>query len=156
MGDKKVIHAVRGRGPFIHSSSRFRSSDKSVDHSSSSSLSSDKSVESVNISDFACGGELYRYKYHADLGYFLAKIRGGACTLEPRGRIKDVVSRAKSLLNDNPSGEAGAYDLIRNNCEDFAIYCRTGLAVRSNLGRSGQIAGLIASSGFGFLLCVDT
>jgi hypothetical protein len=39
------------------------------------------------------------------------------------------------------------YSLFKNNCEDFAIYCKTGLLVETafSVGRSGQLASLTAA-----------
>ncbi|PWA68784.1 endopeptidase, NLPC/P60 domain, LRAT-like domain protein (chloroplast) [Artemisia annua] len=35
----------------------------------------------------------------------------------------------------------GSYDLVKNNCEDFALYCKTGLMICGNptTGSSGQV-----------------
>ncbi|GKC81023.1 LRAT-like domain-containing protein, partial [Tanacetum coccineum] len=35
----------------------------------------------------------------------------------------------------------GSYDVVKNNCEDFALYCTTGLAIRGTVttGSSGQV-----------------
>ena len=169
-GDGRVIHAVRGpgRGSFMDSSSPF--------------YSSNNHVESISINNFVSGGELYLYQYGVNLGYFIAKIRGGACTLASSDTTKFVLDRAKFLLrykhekvNEHKvkrkegfgayhlfsykrrKGKkikviVGSYDLFRNNCEDFAIYCKTSLAVRGfvPVGRSGQIACLFAAAGFLF------
>ncbi|VAI29936.1 unnamed protein product [Triticum turgidum subsp. durum] len=54
-----------------------------------------------------------------------------------------VVHRAKHLLNNG----FGMYSLFKNNCEDFAIYCKTELLVETaySVGRSGQLASLTAA-----------
>ncbi|KAJ6723120.1 hypothetical protein OIU74_007668 [Salix koriyanagi] len=40
----------------------------------------------------------------------------------------------------------GNYDIFQNNCEDFAMYCKTGLLImdRLGVGRSGQASSVIA------------
>ena len=54
-----------------------------------------------------------------------------------------VVCRARHLLNNG----FGMYNLFKNNCEDFAIYCKTELLVETaySVGRSGQLASLTAA-----------
>ncbi|KAF3434427.1 hypothetical protein FNV43_RR25530 [Rhamnella rubrinervis] len=103
-GNGEVIHDVRGRGPYVYSSSPSSSSDN------------------------------------------------GACTLASSEPTSFVLHRANFLLKRGKQSRVilGAYDLFRNNCEDFAIYCKTGLAVRGSIpvGRSGQIACLLAAVGF--------
>ncbi|KAF6153672.1 hypothetical protein GIB67_000905 [Kingdonia uniflora] len=41
----------------------------------------------------------------------------------------------------------GNYDVFQNNCEDFALYCKTGLLVldKSGVGRSGQASSVIGA-----------
>jgi hypothetical protein len=41
----------------------------------------------------------------------------------------------------------GCYHIFHNNCEDFAIYCKTGLFVvdRNMIGDSGQAASLLGA-----------
>ncbi|KAI9073138.1 hypothetical protein K1719_044915 [Acacia pycnantha] len=69
--------------------------------------------------------------------------RGGTCTLAPSDPPKDVVPRARYLLQNG----FGVYNALENNCEDFAIYCKTGLLVIPNIsvGRSGQAASYVAA-----------
>lgn len=50
-----------------------------------------------------------------------------------------MVQRANYLFKSG----FGNYNLVRNNCEDFAIYCKTGLLIPDGPGRSGQIAFLV-------------
>ncbi|CAN7067971.1 unnamed protein product [Brassica rapa subsp. trilocularis] len=70
---------------------------------------------------------------------FLLNPRGGTCTLAPSNPPEDVLFRANfHLLID---GWFGDYDVTDNNCEDFAIYCKTGLLVcnKARFGTSGQV-----------------
>jgi hypothetical protein len=52
-----------------------------------------------------------------------------------------VVQRAKHLLTNG----FGCYCIFKNNCEDFAIYCKTGLLVvdQRTMGQSGQAVSII-------------
>ncbi|CAD6272016.1 unnamed protein product [Miscanthus lutarioriparius] len=52
-----------------------------------------------------------------------------------------VIRRAKYLLNNG----FRCYNLFKSNCEDFAIYCKTGLLVaeRGVVGQSGQAISII-------------
>ncbi|KAK8342565.1 hypothetical protein V6Z11_A08G250400 [Gossypium hirsutum] len=68
---------------------------------------------------FLNGHSLYHYEY--DVSY-----------------LKLVVETAYRLLEDK---SFGSYNFFLNNCEDFAVYCKTGMAM------SNQTAGL-----FGFNL----
>ncbi|KAH7863615.1 hypothetical protein Vadar_019906 [Vaccinium darrowii] len=56
------------------------------------------------------------------------------CSRQP---ASDVVQRANYLFENG----FGKYDLLRDNCEDFATYCRTGILIVGP-GRSGQIGSL--------------
>ncbi|CAF2345108.1 unnamed protein product [Brassica rapa] len=73
--------------------------------------------------------------------------KGGTCTLAPSDPPEDVLFRANfHLLLD---GWFDDYDVADNNCEDFAIYCKTGLLGRYNkaiLGTSGQVNSAASAS----------
>ncbi|GAB2295627.1 hypothetical protein Dimus_029782 [Dionaea muscipula] len=72
---------------------------------------------------------LYRYGVPA-VDHMI--LRGGTCSTAKREPDPSVVvHRAKYLLKNG----FGRYNLIINNCEDFAVYCSTGLVVLS-----GQVA----------------
>lgn len=90
---------------------------------------------------FLSGGVLYRFEYAVTPALFLAKARGGTCTLAVSDPDDAVVHRAKYLLENG----FGCYNLFKNNCEDFAIYCKTGLLVveQGTLGQSGQAVSII-------------
>jgi len=89
---------------------------------------------------FLAGGCLYRFEYGVNPAVFLAKARGGTCTLAESDPPETVIHRATYLLQNG----FGNYDIFENNCEDFAMFCKTGLLVeKSGLGRSGQAASFI-------------
>ncbi|XP_072976379.1 protein LEAD-SENSITIVE 1-like [Typha angustifolia] len=92
---------------------------------------------------FLAGCSLYRFNYSVSSAFFLAKARGGTCTLAASDPADIVLHRANYLLNNG----FGMYCLFKNNCEDFAIYCKTGLLVESafGLGRSGQMTSVAAA-----------
>lgn len=50
---------------------------------------------------------------------------------------EDVIKTAK-WLKDNPA-EWGSFDLINNNCEHFATYCKIGKAVSTQVGEKIKI-----------------
>ncbi|KAK3200248.1 hypothetical protein Dsin_023663 [Dipteronia sinensis] len=101
------------------------------------------------IDCFLSGGKLNLFEYGVSRAYFLADVRGGTCTLATSDPPRDVLHRANILLEKG----FGDYDVFKNNREDFAIYCRTGLLVISSstrVGQSGQVAALGATSSWIF------
>lgn len=98
-------------------------------------------VVSTCLDCFLAGGVLYRFEYAVKPALFLAKARGGTCTLAVSDPDDIVVHRANYLLNNG----FGCYNVFKNNCEDFAIYCKTGLlvVVQSTMGQSGQAVSII-------------
>ncbi|KAL7096479.1 hypothetical protein ACP275_10G082100 [Erythranthe tilingii] len=98
-------------------------------------------VVSSCLNCFLAGGILYRFEYAVSPALFLAKARGGTCTLAVSDSNDLVVHRAKYLLENG----FGCYNVFKNNCEDFAIYCKTGLLVldQSTMGQSGQAVSII-------------
>ncbi|XP_057973786.1 protein LEAD-SENSITIVE 1 [Malania oleifera] len=90
---------------------------------------------------FLAGGVLYRFEYDVNPVHFIAKARGGTCTLAVSDPSEEVVHRANYLLHNG----FGCYNVFKNNCEDFAIYCKTGLLVldQGTIGQSGQAVSII-------------
>lgn len=70
---------------------------------------------------FLAEKELYRFEYGVSVGHFLIK-NVGTCTIALCSSPDESISRATNLLNNKSFGK---YDLLENNCEDFAIYCKT-------------------------------
>ncbi|KAF6156243.1 hypothetical protein GIB67_030246 [Kingdonia uniflora] len=79
------------------------------------------------------------FQYGASKAYFLAQP-GGTCTIAPSNPTCDVLHRVYHLYHNN---SFGGYNLFKNNCEDFAIYCKTGMLVK-NKSTSGQVISRIA------------
>ncbi|KAF3442746.1 hypothetical protein FNV43_RR16663 [Rhamnella rubrinervis] len=97
-------------------------------------------VVSSCLKCFLAGGVLYRFEYAVSPSLFLAKARGGTCTLAAADPDDVVVHRAKYLFENG----FGCYNVFKNNCEDFAIYCKTGLLVLDQgIGHSGQTVSII-------------
>ncbi|CAL0308958.1 unnamed protein product [Lupinus luteus] len=98
------------------------------------------------LSCFLSGCQLCRFEYGVSIPYFLAKVRGGTCTRASSDSAADVLHRAYILLENG----FGRYDIVNNNCEDFAIYCKTGLQVdlsrQPRKGLSGQAMDIGARS----------
>ncbi|XP_060672372.1 protein LEAD-SENSITIVE 1-like isoform X1 [Ziziphus jujuba] len=145
VGKGKVIHLIRGAGHILGSSSRSHPSDNPG--RTSGDQSTHDHVISSSVDKFLSGGDLYLCEYSVSLPFFLIKTRGGTCTLAPSDPREDVLHRATYLLKKG----FGVYNLSENNCEYFAIYCKTGLlvddnnCVRRSIGRSGQAASLLAA-----------
>uniref|UniRef100_A0A1J3H3Y7 LRAT domain-containing protein n=1 Tax=Noccaea caerulescens TaxID=107243 RepID=A0A1J3H3Y7_NOCCA len=154
LGDGKVIHFTRGDGLeigtgtfldniIVSSVPNHGGDNPCPDCGDQSNLDG---VISSCLDCFLSGGNLYLFEYNVSKAIFLAKHRGGTCTIAPSDPSEQVISRAKFLLARNGFGH---YDLLENNCEDFAIYCKTGLLVLSitKLGSSGQVNSICAAGG---------
>ncbi|KAK2982137.1 hypothetical protein RJ640_026552 [Escallonia rubra] len=152
VGDGKVIHFTRGAGQeigtgtvldrFIFSSSPSHSSENPCPRCGDQSR--EDGVISSCLDCFLSGGELYLFQYGVSSLFFLAKARGGTCTLAVSDPPEDVLHRAEFLLQNG----FGGYQIFKNNCEDFAIYCKTGLLVFTSVsvGRSGQATSFLAAA----------
>uniref|UniRef100_A0A5B7BXB0 LRAT domain-containing protein n=1 Tax=Davidia involucrata TaxID=16924 RepID=A0A5B7BXB0_DAVIN len=92
---------------------------------------------------FLGNGSLYRFEYGVTPSVFLAKLRGGTCTTAVADPPESAIHRAMYLLQNG----FGNYDVFKNNCEDFAMYCKTGLLIcdQTALGGSGQAACVIGA-----------
>ncbi|KAE8679560.1 putative Aluminum activated malate transporter family protein [Hibiscus syriacus] len=75
--------------------------------------------------------------------HFRPELRGGTCTTAAANPPGTVLHRAMYLLQNG----FGNYDMFQNNCEDFALYCKTGLLILDNpgIGRSGQASSMIGA-----------
>ncbi|KAJ6819524.1 uncharacterized protein M6B38_399995 [Iris pallida] len=150
VGENKVVHFTRGRGEevgtgtvldlLLLSSGPNRSQTPCP--TCSVQLSDSSGVVSSCLDCFLAGGVLYRFEYAVNTALFLAKARGGTCTLAVSDEADAVVKRASYLLSN---GGFRCYNVFKNNCEDFAIYCKTGLLVAEQgvVGQSGQAISII-------------
>ncbi|PWA28099.1 LRAT-like domain-containing protein [Artemisia annua] len=82
-------------------------------------------------------GSLYRFQYGVGKLSYVSKIRGGTCTTAKSDPPEEVIKRAVYLLHHG----FGSYDFRKNNCENFDLYCTTGLVIRGKFttGSSGQV-----------------
>ncbi|KAB2596671.1 hypothetical protein D8674_032121 [Pyrus ussuriensis x Pyrus communis] len=72
---------------------------------------------------FLHGHQLYRFGYGVSYAHFLLKFPG-TCTTGRSNSADEVIARATELLNKEDG--FGDYKLFSNNCESFAIFCKTG------------------------------
>lgn len=152
VGNENVIHFTRGAGQeigtgtvldkFLFSSSPSNPSDTPCPRCGDQSK--DGGVISSCLECFLSEGELYQFQYGVTPAVFLAKARGGTCTLARSDPPEDAIHRAEYLLQNG----FGVYNIFKNNCEDFAIYCKTGLLIFTtvSVGRSGQATSFIAAA----------
>nr|ABR18147.1 unknown [Picea sitchensis] len=84
---------------------------------------------------FLDGRNVYLFQYNVARFVFMAHARGGTCTLEKSDPTNTVLRRAEYLLEKG----FGDYSILSNNCEGFAIYCKTGF-----IGNSGQATGVMS------------
>ncbi|GMH08729.1 hypothetical protein Nepgr_010569 [Nepenthes gracilis] len=151
VGENRVIHFTRGADQEVGTGTmldRIMCSSSSSTHSQAPCQEcGDQSRLSGVISScldcFLCGGELYCFEYGVSPAFFLAKARGGTCTLASSDPPENVLHRASYLLENG----FGVYSIFKNNCEDFAIYCKTELLVLTSVsvGRSGQATAFVAA-----------
>jgi len=147
VGDDKVIHFTR-RGQEVGTGTALDlllvSSGPARPRESCPTCTApqeEHGVVSSCLNCFLAGGVLYRFEYAVSPALFLAKARGGTCTLAVSDEDDVVVHRAKHLLENG----FGCYNVFKNNCEDFAIYCKTELLVaeQGRIGQSGQAISII-------------
>jgi hypothetical protein len=140
VGENKVVHFTPDRDSnsniWVCSDSSFYNS--SLICSSYPKCGSGKPKRGVVRSCLDCflrNGSLYRFKYGVSRSVFFAHVRGGTCSLAKSDPPEEVIRRALYLLKSG----FGNYHVFQNNCEDFALYCKTGLrVVNTDTGTSGQ------------------
>ncbi|KAH7442052.1 hypothetical protein KP509_03G068300 [Ceratopteris richardii] len=145
VGDGSVIHFTRGQGretgtgtcldKIITSSSSLSKASASCTRGCDGDLGGNGVVQTC-LECFLHGYPLYRFEYNENVFTFLAKTRGGMCSLAISDPSDIVLHRSQYLLANG----FGDYHIFHNNCEDFAVYCKTGLLVldSKHVGRSGQ------------------
>ncbi|XP_059285402.1 protein LEAD-SENSITIVE 1-like [Lycium ferocissimum] len=157
VGDSKVVHYTQQNsvsGEPILSSAPFKcSSASSANVGLGTEVSTTCSIpecvfqqkrSGVVLSCLNCflgGGQLYRFEYGVNTSFLLTRIRGGTCTTAQSDPPEDVIHRALYLLQEG----FGSYHAFMNNCEDFALYCKTGRVDQEAIGSSGQIASVVGA-----------
>lgn len=147
VGDNKVIHFTRrgqevGTGTILDLVLLSSGPNRGHVPCTTCTLTEEgHGVVSSCLDCFLAGGVLYRFEYAVNPVLFLAKARGGTCTLAVTDPDDIVVHRANYLLDKG----FRCYNVFKSNCEDFAIYCKTGLLVldHSAMGQSGQAVSII-------------
>ncbi|KAF9607437.1 hypothetical protein IFM89_035575 [Coptis chinensis] len=146
----KVIHFTRGAGLEVGTGTVLDrvifSSSPSPQDTPCPRCGDQSRLDGVICSCLDCflsGGDLYLFEYGVSPAFFLAKARGGTCTLASSDPPDEVLHRASYLLRNG----FGVYGIFKNNCEDFAIYCKTGLLIVTSIsvGRSGQACSFLAA-----------
>ena len=74
---------------------------------------------------FSKGRSIHLYEYNVSRPHFLLKFSGTSTTVSCNFSRVEVVQRAHEKLKSNGFGD---YDLRMNNCECFAVWCKTGEA----------------------------
>ncbi|KAL7591924.1 hypothetical protein Lser_V15G31466 [Lactuca serriola] len=148
VGGNKVVHFTHFSTPERESSSS--TSDEMSEIGSSCETYPDcgfrQPKSGVVLSCLDCflrNGALYSFEYGVTPSMFLAKVRGGTCTTATSDGPETVIHRAMYLLQNG----FGNYDVFQNNCEDFALYCKTGILTvdKLGIGRSGQASSLVGA-----------
>ncbi|XP_007030520.2 PREDICTED: HRAS-like suppressor 3 isoform X1 [Theobroma cacao] len=163
VGNDMVIHL---QAPFKGSGSSFMGSASSFMGSGSSSkeIESAPPCQKCGYKPQYCQGGIIKtcldcfldgrssfefYEYGVPTSYFNNKPRG-TCSVSPSKPDHEVVERATDLLERKGFGE---YNLIVNNCEHFAVYCKTGLASSQQVQAAGDAITQIAEPLGKGLLC---
>nr|XP_043628995.1 protein LEAD-SENSITIVE 1-like [Erigeron canadensis] len=140
VGGNKVVHFTTGEK--VGLGSAFSSSDESVYGSclSSPDCGFKKPGSGVVLSCLNCfigSGSLYLYRYGMKTYVHFSRLRGGTCTVAESDPPEQVIYRAMYLLQNG----FGSYNLVLNNCETFALYCKTSLVGRDQpvTVSSGQV-----------------
>ncbi|XP_059634407.1 protein LEAD-SENSITIVE 1 [Cornus florida] len=150
VGGSKVVHFTPRRDVHSSSDTTLNSYDEMSILPSSCPIFPDCGFRQPNsgvvltcLDCFLRNGSLYCFEYGVSPSVFLAKVRGGTCTTAASDPLETVVHRAMYLLQNG----FGNYDVFQNNCEDFALYCKTGLLTvdRLGVGRSGQASSVIGA-----------
>ncbi|KAM7261204.1 hypothetical protein ACFE04_026679 [Oxalis oulophora] len=144
VGGSKVVHFTRPDSKSSSSSSAISTLQSSCDIFPDCGFRQPNSGVVLTCLDcFLRYGSLYSFEYAVPPSIFLTRVRGGTCTTAQSDQPETVVNRAMYLLQNG----FGNYDIFQNNCEDFAMYCKTGLLILDNLGvgRSGQASTIIGA-----------
>lgn len=150
VGDGKIIHFTRAAGQETGTGTALDNLFVSSSPANSSGIPCEicgdqsmlQGVLKSCIDCFLAGGNLHLFQYSVSTALFIAQARGGTCTLAHSDPSVEVLHRANYLKENG----FGAYCIFKNNCEDFAIYCKTGLLVNTkvSVGLSGQLSSFLA------------
>ncbi|PON97039.1 Endopeptidase, NLPC/P60 domain containing protein [Trema orientale] len=124
VGENRVIHF---RGTQKPESSK--SSDRTPTRCEVCQYSrkEDRGVVKCCLDCFRKGHRLFRFEYGVSSSHFVLNRSGTCTTGSCRYSPEEVVRRATEMLNSVEG--FGEYVLLRNNCETFAVYCKTNKPV---------------------------
>ncbi|XWS66596.1 hypothetical protein CRYUN_Cryun05aG0213400 [Craigia yunnanensis] len=130
IGDDKVIHLLRccseGRGTLLNLLPLKKSRLAQSQHSRPFCTQTKRDgIICSCLNGFLAGRVLHRYEYGVNTAVFIVKVRGGTCTRAVSNSADVVVHRTKYLFEH----ATNSYKLFMNNSEQFAIYCKTGVAI---------------------------
>ncbi|KAK6936438.1 LRAT domain [Dillenia turbinata] len=91
---------------------------------------------------FVSGHKLRRVKYEVSSIQLLLK-RAGTCSTENNDDAKTVLQRIETLLKENSFSK---YNLVLNNYESFAKFCKTGKAMSKQVVAAGIALGAIGTA----------
>ncbi|KAK8545353.1 hypothetical protein V6N13_066639 [Hibiscus sabdariffa] len=97
-------------------------------------------IAKVCVDCFLDGEKLEIFDYGVPPSEFSAR-RSGTCSLRHSKPPSEVIRTAVDFLRGESSA---AYDWFYNNCEDFAVYCKTGSKGSAQVGEVIGAAGLVA------------
>lgn len=143
VGGSKVVHFTRVNASSTSSDETYAPDAECPTFPDCGFRQPNSSVVLSCLDCFLRNGSLYCFEYGVTPSMFLAKVRGGTCTTAASDPPETVIHRAMHLLQNG----FGNYDVFQNNCEDFALYCKTGLLTidRLGVGRSGQASSVIGA-----------
>ncbi|PPE00803.1 hypothetical protein GOBAR_DD02145 [Gossypium barbadense] len=131
MGDDMVIH-LQGKAKKLEPLPECRKcKDKRVQNGE---------IAKVCIDCFLRGEKPRIYDYGVNFLEFLAR-KGGTCCQRDSKPPREVIRIATYLLELN---RFGPYGMLTNNCEHFAVFCKTGSAASYQIEcmTRGLVAGL--------------
>ena len=155
------IYCYRGWGPFTVYSHHgiyigekdcevihFAGDDHSLSskHASAGDKKSGAHIQKCTLEEFANGCTIEIVAYSAPW-YSVIFKKHVSVKFEPSQSPAEVIKRAKKFLQ-NPE-KWGEYHLMKNNCETFAVHCKTGRKL--NLASQGKIPGLTVKDKLDFL-----
>ncbi|KAG6403700.1 hypothetical protein SASPL_135928 [Salvia splendens] len=143
VGGSKVVHFTRVGNASSSNSEVYDENEECPTFPDCGFRHPDSGVVLSCLDCFLRNGSLYCFEYGVTPSVFIAKVRGGTCTTAASDPTDMVIHRAMYLLQNG----FGNYDVFQNNCEDFALYCKTGLLTvdRLGVGRSGQASSVIGA-----------
>ncbi|XP_057805840.1 protein LEAD-SENSITIVE 1-like [Salvia miltiorrhiza] len=143
VGGSKVVHFTRVGSTSSSDSEVYDEAEECPTFPDCGFRQPDSGVVLSCLDCFLRNGSLYCFEYGVSPSVFIAQVRGGTCTTAASDPTDTVIHRAMHLLQNG----FGNYNVFQNNCEDFALYCKTGLLTvdRMGVGRSGQASSVIGA-----------